>query len=423
MHAAAARLRVFLCTLALVCLGLAGAAPPTATAVPTAAPTPSPLCAWRYMSNSTVLNVAFPDANATYWVLPYALGPNTTLELSGTYPAARYFSLNTYGTDFNTVDTLRDNQIVPDPGSANPFGNAGAAAPTPTNRSWHATVVPGAADHARNQIRGLPAAAGSAPIGFLIIRVYVPDNPNSAPGGVPLPEVTAKIGSGAALPMQPCGAVFDPAAYTGPIADAATAGFENVIAKAASGAFPGNVPEATFVNPASTSGLFPNGDNKYIGAGLTYQPGRIVVVRGKSPSFPDTRAGQPVTAPGRQLRYWSMCQNDLVSPYPVVACASDFQTRLDADGYYTYVVAAPADTPATVAPTVTVIPWGSTTVAKKVLFLRYMLPAPAFYPQSIQASQDDHTDPAVTMGPYYPRAAYCSAAVFAAGGYRACGLH
>jgi catechol 2,3-dioxygenase-like lactoylglutathione lyase family enzyme len=27
---------------------------------------------------------------------------------------------------------------------------------------------------------------------------------------------------------------------------------------------------ATFVNPGSTSGLFPNGDNKYVGAGLTY---------------------------------------------------------------------------------------------------------------------------------------------------------
>ena len=27
-----------------------------------------------------------------------------------------------------------------------------------------------------------------------------------------------------------------------------------------------------------------------------------------------------------------MCQNDQVSPYPVVACAADFQTNLDARG-------------------------------------------------------------------------------------------
>ncbi|RZL83227.1 MAG: hypothetical protein EOP32_08475, partial [Rhodococcus sp. (in: high G+C Gram-positive bacteria)] len=87
-----------------------------------------------------------------------------------------------------------------------------------------------------------------------------------------------------------------------------------------------------------------------------------------------------------------------------------------------YVVAAPQDVPARAAsdPTVTVIPWGSTDVAKKVLFLRYMLPSDAFYPQSVQASQNEHTDPVTTMGPYYPRSAYCDTATFQAGGAAAC---
>lgn len=180
------------------------------------------------------------------------------------------------------------------------------------------------------------------------------------------------------------------------------------------------MPEATFVDPASTSGLFPNGDNKYLGAGLSYQPGRLVVVRGKAPNFPDSRAGQPPTDPAQQVRYWSMCQNDLVTPYPVVACAADFQTRLDADGYYTYVVVAPEDLPAQMDSSVTVLPWGSTQVAKKVLFLRNMLPSESFYPQSIQASQDHAGDPATTMGPYYPVATYCTTAVFAATGAAGC---
>ncbi|WP_416382662.1 hypothetical protein [Nocardia elegans] len=376
----------------------------------------SPLCAWRFMSNSTVLNVAFPDANATYWVLPYALGPGDSIELSGSYPAARYFSLNTYGTNLDTVDTWRDNQIAPDPGSANPFA-APTAAPE-TQRRWHARLVTGAADHGRNEIRALPAAQ-NAPIGFVIIRVYVPTDPTSAGGGVPLPDATLTV-AGATVTRQPCSRVFDPSAYPGPLAQAATAGFDQVIAGAAAGAFPGNVPEATFVNPASTSGLFPNGDNKYLGAGLTYQPGRLVVVRGKAPHFPDSRAGQPPTDPAQQVRYWSMCQNDLVTPYPVVACAADFQTRLDADGYYTYVVAAPEDLPAQMDSSVTALPWGSTQVAKKVLFLRNMLPSESFYPQSIQASQERGGDPATTMGPYYPVATYCTTAVFAATGAAGC---
>lgn len=406
---------------AVLCASLSAA---PAGAAQRAQPASQPGCAWQFMSDSQVLNVAFPDVNATYWVLPYALTPDERIELSGTFPYARYMSLNTYGTDFGTVDTLRDNQIAPDPGSGNPFADPAAAAAPESARRWRATVVPGAADHSVNQIRGLPADGQSAPLGFLIIRVYVPDDPNSAPGGVPLPDVTLVRGNGAVrTPVPTCAAAFDPATVqNGPVGQALTAAFDNVIAGAASGAFPGGVPEATFVNPASTSGLFPNGDNKYLGAGLTYRPGRIVVVRGRAPTFPDTRAGALPAEPGTQVRYWSMCQNDQVSPYPVVGCAADFQTRVDDAGNYTYVVAAPADVPARAQadPTVTVLPWGSTAVPRKVLFMRHMLPSQQFYPQSVQASQDQHTDPAASMGAYYPEATYCSTAAFETGGYGAC---
>jgi len=377
---------------------------------------PAP-CAWRFMSDGEILDVAFPDQNATYWVLPYALGPTDSIEVSGTYPAARYFSLNTYGTDLDTTDTLRDDQIVPDPGSGNPFADPGAQGLAPDRRRWHATLVTGPADHARNEIQAL--RPGGAPVGFLIVRVYVPDDPASPSGGVPLPDVTYRVG-GATMPVQPCSQPFDPHALPGPVAGAGQQVVDRAIERAASGAFRADTPEATFVNPASTSGLFPNGDNKYIGAVLTYQPGRIAIVRGQAPAFPDTRAGASPTDPGQQVRYWSMCQNDLVSPYPVVACAGDFQTALDADGRYTYVVAAPEDVPTRVDPTVTMLPWGSMGVPKKLLILRNMLPSDAFYPMSIQASQAGGTDPARTMGDYYPDVVYCSAATFGERGYAGC---
>ncbi|GAD84039.1 hypothetical protein FEK33_06650 [Nocardia asteroides NBRC 15531] len=410
MHSVVALLVRVGCAVAMA-LAVVGVTAPVSAGAPD-----SPLCAWRFMSNSTVLNVAFPDANSTYWLMPYALGPGDSIELSGTYPAARYFSLNTYGTNLDTVDTLRDNQIVADPGSANPYVDASAAALPPEQRQWHATLVNGPADHSRNEIQAV-APGQSTTIGFVIVRVYVPTDPASLSGGVPLPDARFSL-AGAQVPAQPCAQPFDPSAYTGPVADAAKGAFDRLIAGAASGAFPGNTPEATFRNPASTSGLFPNGDNKYIGTRLSYQPGRLLVVRGKAPTFPDTRAGQSPTEP-TEVRYWSMCQNDLVSPYPVVACAADFQTALDGDGYYTYVVAAPADVPADLPATVTVIPWGSTAV-DKVLFLRNMTPSAAFYPSSIQASQDSGADPATTMGPYYPRTTYCDTGTFAAGGAAAC---
>ncbi|WP_066912518.1 hypothetical protein [Millisia brevis] len=375
-----------------------------------------PACAWQIMSNDQILNVAFPDSGATYWVLPYHLGPGQSITLTGQYPDARYFSLNTYGTDFNTVDTLRDNQIQPEEGSANPYATV---APSAAGRNWTATVVSGPADPARNEIRGLREGQQSS-VGFLIVRIYVPADPASPSGGVHLPTVTMNLGGGMTLPLSPCATPFDPRAYSGPIAAALTAVFDRAIGNAAAGAFPGGAPEATFITPASTSGLFPNGDNKYIGAGLTYQPGRVLVIRGMAPSFPDTRAGESPATTGVAMRYWSMCQNDRVTPYPVVGCADDYQTRIDSGGYYTFVVAAAEDMTASADSTITMLPWGDITVPNKVVFIRNMLPSEQFYPWSIQAAQDSGVDPATSMGPYYPRATYCDVTVLQSQGWQAC---
>ena len=238
-----------------VVLAVAAAAGPVPASAAPQGYAPGPGCAWQLMSNSTDLNVAFPDANATYWVLPYALGPGDSIRLSGTFPAARYFSLNTYGTDLDTVDTLRDNQIRPDAGSVNPFASP-AVRPPASKRAWHATVVPGAAADSRNEIRGLPAGGQSVPVGFLIVRVYVPDDPNSPNGGVPLPNVTFSI-AGQKIPVAPCAQPFNPRNYNGPIAQTLTKVFDDAIGNAASASLPGNAKEATFVNPASTRASSP----------------------------------------------------------------------------------------------------------------------------------------------------------------------
>jgi hypothetical protein len=60
-------------------------------------------------------------------------------------------------------------------------------------------------------------------------------------------------------------------------------------------------------------------------------------------------------------------------------CAANFQTGLDANGYYTYIVAAPQDTPSNALndKTVTILPWGNTRI-QKALILRNMLPDQTF---------------------------------------------
>lgn len=377
---------------------------------------PGPGCSWQLMSNSQTLNVAFPDANATYWILPYALNGSDTITLRGTYPKARYFSLNTYGTDFDTVDTLRDSQIRPDSGG-NPYATP-AAESAMGRGQWKATVVSGRADHSRNQIRGLPAAGTqSTPVGFLIIRIYVPNDPRSPSGGVHLPSVSMNLG-GSSFTLPPCAAPFNPAAYNGPIAQVVKSAFDKVIAGAAANSFPGNSTQATFRNPASTGGLFPNGDNKYIGALLTYRPGRVAVIRGAGPTFPNTRAGASPAQSGVQVRYWAMCNNDKVTPYPVVDCKADFQTALDGAGKYTYIVAAPREAARLNGRGYSLLRWGATDV-DKVVFLRNMLPANSFT-QSIQAAQSAGGALPAALGPYYPQATYCDVDVVAIRGAQAC---
>lgn len=379
------------------------------------------MCAWRVMSNKTIVNVAFPDANATYWVLPYLMGPETTITLNGSFPFARYLSLNTYDAGMDTIDTLSDVVISPDPGSVNPFRTVVTDPSLP--RHWTATVVPYAGDHALNEIAGVRTPPGLEPVlGFVILRIYAPTDQHDPAAGVPLPAVTYHPGGG--LPsrtVEPCTEPFDPATATGPAGQALVAAFDRFIAEASSGSFPGGVAEAHFANPVSTSGLFPNGDNKYVATPLSHLPGRILVVRGKAPTFVDTEAGQSVADTAADLRYWSMCQNHLLTPFPVVDCKADFETALDADGYYTYVVAAQGEVPqrALDDPTVTVIEWGSTNVLK-VLFMRNMLPSEGFYPFSVQYSQQFGTDPAASMAAYYPQAMYCQADAFQQGGVDGC---
>ncbi|MDX2169046.1 MAG: hypothetical protein SF182_18405 [Deltaproteobacteria bacterium] len=201
-----------------------------------------------------------------------------------------------------------------------------------------------------------------------------------------------------------------------------------------------------FVIPQNTGGYFPNPANLYMAAApLTYKAGRIIVVRGKAPVFPDTYVGESIfvaaNPPGPiQLRYWSMCNNIEEAPYPVVLCRADYATALDADGFYTYVMSyEPSDTqPDWVPPDATWLPWGATD-EPNILILRNMLPYPGFTQAVQNASaagctidnQQGVTTPNATlraasqcaagvMGPYYPRIAYCAQDLFIEQGWQGC---
>ncbi|CAB4764895.1 unannotated protein [freshwater metagenome] len=175
-----------------------------------------------------------------------------------------------------------------------------------------------------------------------------------------------------------------------------------------------------FKRPSSTSSLYPNPDNTYLSSISRYQAGTVLVVRGKAPTTPNTQAGQSAATPS-ELRYWSLCANEYVKPYPVTECVFDQQVPLDGSGYYTIVVSTPADRPAnaTEANGVAWLDWGRTSVDLLLLF-RNMLPAASFTQSAFSVTPGQLAT--TTMGEFAPLEATCTTATFESGGSAGCGL-
>jgi hypothetical protein len=143
------------------------------------------------------------------------------------------------------------------------------------------------------------------------------------------------------------------------------------------------------------------------------------VIRGRAPTFPDTRAGARITRRD-QVRYWSFCTNQYAKPYRTSACRNDARVAT-VDGSYTIVVSTREDRPEGLGSRrgVTWLPWGSTRVPSLIL-MRQMLPADDYAEAAANLAPGQ---PAVAvMGEYAPRAVYCSTTTFARGGATACGL-
>ncbi|MET7286836.1 hypothetical protein [Streptomyces sp. NPDC005573] len=412
---------------ALAVLGLlmtATAAPADAAAADAApasaarAAPPAVSCAWPAVVRPGRLNFAFPETNATYWMMPYRLAAGDRLTAQGTYPAARFTSLTTYDAKGAPVDSLADRQMTPDPGSRNPFAQEQAGTDTARHR-YTVTVKPGVPAGSGGNTLAAGVGGADSGTGFLVLRIYVPDNEADPTGGVPLPALSVRHRNGDTSSVKTCPGAGSAKGAAGPLAqflrqrvqeDRAAGGFEgcgNSTAKS-----PG------FALPKKASGYFPNPYNKYLCTPVAHEAGRIVVIRGKAPTFPHTSDGQSVLT-RTQVRYWSLCQNQWRLPYPATSCAGDFQTAVDKDGRYTIVVSTPQDRPAgaTTANRVTWIPWGPTDVTGILLF-RTMLPADGFH----QAVQDvgKNQNPATVMGDYYPDISYCAKDRFAEGGAAAC---
>jgi hypothetical protein len=179
--------------------------------------------------------------------------------------------------------------------------------------------------------------------------------------------------------------------------------------------------------------------NTYLGRFMSIGTGKVAVLTGRMPTFPETRGGAAkMTA--AQVRYWSICgyDNNMFAKLPGAAihCAMDDEIALHADRRYVIVYSRPQDRPrnANRAAGVTWIDWGPTNELGLMMRWKTVRPEWSFakspdeinLPWRTTALSSPQYDPKLLytndwngfMGDYLPRVHYMTRAEFEALGAR-----
>lgn len=397
----------------------------------------TPACAWPERIGAEAANIFLPDSAATYWVMPYEVRHDLRITVSGHFPDARYASFNVYNgddgsfTSNNVSSAIADYQINPEPGGNNPWRYPGEAG-DPYAIEVRMDVAPGQP----NVLPLAPVEAAEGSEGFLVYRVYLPAGDAST---IELPTLTLRQ-DGTATTLPAC-APDSRGRETGEIpADLSpavppTTSKSTVRSTEPSPPVTGDEQRIAFARSGDESALFPNADAAYLDAQVT-PPGKdkVVIFRGKAPHAVTGSHPAPWPDQHYDMRYWSACVNLLLPQRPVVVnelpndrvdygCRHDSVTKLDSDGYYTYVIGTERQRPAIErVPGATFLPFSTEySETTHLVLLRNMLPSEGFDAAVQNVSRDgDPRSAFESMGEYYPLAGVCSLSTLASQGPGAC---
>lgn len=395
----------------------------------------TPACAWPVSVNNVTLrenpqlNVYNPDTAAAYWLMPFIVQDGLRITVSGVYPDARYMSVAVYdadGTPFSTngvASTLTDYQIMPDPGSVNPWQRKA----TPGGR-FTITLRSDAAPSQMNTLPLAPAGSHAGAINVIFFRLYAAEQED--PRKILLPKIAIALnGVSTEVPACPVSTQdqFPPSfcsipwvAKESPACQALAASAQD---RPSTTANAGKILQ--FAKYPTGAGGTPDLDIAYMFAGVVPpQNADVLVIHGKAPTTPSGSYPAPWPAPDIGLRYWSLCIDLAKNPKPVVTnflpdgkvdygCRHDIHVALDRDGYYTFVVGTEAQRAAIEQiPGATFLPFSDVGPAQAYrLSLRNMLAEPSFAEAVQNVPADGNpASAAKVMGSYYPQLKFCSLA-------------
>ena len=334
---------------------------------------PQATCFWfgPMSIKNKATNLAYPDEGALYWGARFRIPTGATLRLEGSFPHARYMSVNAYGkvlgVDHAAVDALDDTAIQPNPGSINPY--LPGADRYAANRSYTLTMTDGVASDEPNVI---DAPATNEAAQELIYRVYLPDAASDR-SAASLPEPVLTLSGGEVVRGQAlCDAINDPQrsfsfqtmpapVYTGlvnlPGADPAKNPSYSPLRwekffnqQLALSVYRIGTPTAKDRRKdlalGEIGGYYDNRSVKYAVGPINAAYGKVLVLKGKLPTTPAT--GPKVRTMGSgQMRYWSICQNGSPVATNGIDCVSDADLKplLRKGRKYTIVVSRKVDRP------------------------------------------------------------------------------
>ena len=271
----------------------------------------------------------------------FGVKPGGWVEIHGHYPQTRYFGFHPNDIDLNNLPTLRDRDLVPDPGSVNPFRET----PLPGSINTYTVKLvfgpPPASPESNTRYVGVKKDGESTNRYVMnLLRYYATDPGDGAnTGGFPLPAVTIYDADGKVqehfeacdLYAEGTEGLSSPLRFPMlPIADHRAA----------------NPPFwSTSSNFGAPSDTLANADVQYLSTVYSRRFGELFVIRAKALTAPDTRAGEPHHGTGKDVRLYTFCTYNVWNG-SAIDCMLESELVLDSDGYYTVVVSSAENRPA-----------------------------------------------------------------------------